>query len=423
MQTEFHKLDNYLNINEPNLILLGGVKDVGKTTFLINIASNLAIHQKIPVLFFSLEEDYIRADMKGLNYGEFTKQIKDLPNNFSLSDKIILKESSITTDELRMIRSPYLGEISNEDLYLELHYTINNLSQSKLFVRDKMPITIDDIIKYIGKYVEEEDIKFVIIDNIKLIQYEKDKMFDKRDEIQHSLEILKQLYAVFNITILVTDDFDYFDIDNIKLSEFLKEEYPRSIDTFVIMDREYNNLYNINDITEIYILKQKDSEANKVELTYNEYKYQYLDVSEKLLKIKENRIRKLFNIINKKDIIFLNPNELNISKIIDIIENEFNNKNINYKICDFFESIAIEKIIDNDIEEYIKTFKDFEVVVFVIYTYDFTEKIKKFIYNTCKKIINTGVKKKSIFISNFYGVALFSGPEEFGQDDDDAIFF
>ena len=423
MQTEFHKLDNYLNINEPNLILLGGVKDVGKTTFLINIASNLAIHQKIPVLFFSLEEDYIRADMKGLNYGEFTKQIKDLPNNFSLSDKIILKESSITTDELRMIRSPYLGEISNEDLYLELHYTINNLSQSKLFVRDKMPITIDDIIKYIGKYVEEEDIKFVIIDNIKLIQYEKDKMFDKRDEIQHSLEILKQLYAVFNITILVTDDFDYFDIDNIKLSEFLKEEYPRSIDTFVIMDREYNNLYNINDITEIYILKQKDSEANKVELTYNEYKFQYLDVSDKLLKIKENRIRKLFNIINKKDIIFLNPNELNISKIIDIIENEFNNKNINYKICDFFESIAIEKIIDNDIEEYIKTFKDFEVVVFVIYTYDFTEKIKKFIYNTCKKIINTGVKKKSIFISNFYGVALFSGPEEFGQDDDDAIFF
>ena len=423
MQTEFHELDNYLNINEPNLILLGGVKDVGKTTFLINIASNLAIHQNIPVLFFSLEEDYIRADMKELNYGEFTKQIKDLPNNFSLSDKIILKESSITTDELRMIRSPYLGEISNEDLYLELRYTINNLSQSKLFVRDKMPITIDDIIKYIGKYVEEEDIKFVIIDNIKLIQYEKDKMFDKRDEIQHSLEILKQLCAVFNITILVTDDFDYFDIDNIKLSEFLKEEYPRSIDTFVIMDREYNNLYNINDITEIYILNQKDSEANKVELTYNEYKFQYLDVSDKLLKIKENRIRKLFNIINKKDVIFLNPNEFNISKIIDIIENEFNNKNINYKICDFFESIAIEKIIDNDIEEYIKTFKDFEVVVFVIYTYDFTEKIKKFIYNTCKKIINTGVKKKSIFISNFYGVALFSGPEEFGQEDDDAIFF
>lgn len=423
MQTEFHELDNYLNINEPNLILLGGVKDVGKTTFLINIASNLAIHQNIPVLFFSLEEDYIRADMKELNYGEFTKQIKDLPNNFSLSDKIILKESSITTDELRMIRSPYLGEISNEDLYLELHYTINNLSQSKLFVRDKMPITIDDIIKYIGKYVEEEDIKFVIIDNIKLIQYEKDKMFDKRDEIQHSFEILKQLCVVFNITILVTDDFDYFDIDNIKLSEFLKEEYPRSIDTFVIMDREYNNLYNINDFTEIYILNQKDSEANKVELTYNEYKFQYLDVSDKLLKIKENRIRKLFNIINKKDVIFLNPNELNISKIIDIIENEFNNKNINYKICDFFESIAIEKIIDNDIEEYIKTFKDFEVVVFVIYTYDFTEKIKKFIYNTCKKIINTGVKKKSIFISNFYGVALFSGPEEFGQEDDDAIFF
>lgn len=217
MQTEFTELDNYININEPKLILLGGIKGVGKTTFLVNIAANLSLHQNIPILFFSLEEDYIRSDMKELNYSEFTKQIKDLPNNFCLSDKIILKESSITADVLRMIRSPYLGEISNENLYFELYYTINYLKQSKLFVRDKMPITINEIIKYVSEYVKKENIKFVILDNIKLIQYEKDEMFDKQDEIKHSLEILKQLCTIFNITILVTDDFD---MDIVKLSDF-----------------------------------------------------------------------------------------------------------------------------------------------------------------------------------------------------------
>ena len=32
MKTEFYELDNYINIDEPKLILLGGVKGVGKTT-------------------------------------------------------------------------------------------------------------------------------------------------------------------------------------------------------------------------------------------------------------------------------------------------------------------------------------------------------------------------------------------------------
>lgn len=152
MQTEFHKLDNYLNINEPNLILLGGVKDVGKTTFLINIASNFAIHQNIPVLFFSLEEDYIRADMKELNYGEFTKQIKDLPNNFSLSDKIILKEisSKIHFANYNIIihnNSDYPSETKNK--LVEFLYKL--LKNNKIIEKGYEFITIDDI----GKKTEK----------------------------------------------------------------------------------------------------------------------------------------------------------------------------------------------------------------------------------------------------------------------------
>lgn len=424
MQTEFTELDNYININEPKLILLGGIKGVGKTTFLANIAANLSLHQNIPILFFSLEEDYIRPDMKELSYSEFTKQIKDLPNNFCLSDKIILKESSITTDELRMIRSPYLGEISNENLYFELYYTINYLKQSKLFVRDKMPITINEIIKYVSEYVKKENIKFVILDNIKLIQYEKDEMFDKQDEIKHSLEILKQLCTIFNITILVTDDFD---IDIFKLSDFLKKEYIKIVDTFMIMDREYNNIYNVDEIIKIYILTHDTLEANEVELVYNDYKFQYLNIDNKLFKIEkeefEKRKRKLFDVIKKNNVIFLNPSEFDIYKITNIIKKEFKNQSINYRVCDFFESIAIEKIISNDIEEYIETFKEIESVIFVIYTCDFPEKIEKFVYETCKKILNIGVKKKCIFVSNFYGIVTSLGPKEFGQENDDAVFF
>ena len=176
MKTEFYELDNYINIDEPKLILLGGVKGVGKTTLLTNIATNLSLHQDIPVLFFSLEENYIRTDMKELNYDEFIKQIKDLPNNFCISDKIILKESKVSTDELRMIRSPYLVEPLNKESYIELYSAIEDLKQSKLIIRDEMPITINEIVQYIRESVEKEHIKVVILDNIKLIQYDKNQI-------------------------------------------------------------------------------------------------------------------------------------------------------------------------------------------------------------------------------------------------------
>ena len=176
MKTEFYELDNYINIDEPKLILLGGVKGVGKTTLLTNIATNLSLHQDIPVLFFSLEENYIRTDIKELNYDEFIKQIKDLPNNFCISDKIILKESKVSTDELRMIRSPYLGEPLNKESYIELYSAIEDLKQSKLIIKDEMPITINEIVQYIRESVEKEHIKVVILDNIKLIQYDKNQI-------------------------------------------------------------------------------------------------------------------------------------------------------------------------------------------------------------------------------------------------------
>lgn len=89
----------------------------------------------------------------------------------------------------------------------------------------------------------------------------------------------------------------------------------------------------------------------------------------------------------------------------------------------FFETIAIEKLIDNELEEYIETFKDVEAVIFNIYTYELSWQNKKIVYNISKRISNTGIKKKCIYISDFYGTGFISLPEEFGQDDDYAIFF
>ena len=426
MKTEFTELDKYINLDEPKLILLGGEKGVGKTTLLANIAANISLHQNVPVLFFSLEEDYIRADMKELSHSEFTKQIKDLPNNFCISDKIILKESCVTTDEIRSIRSPYLGELVNQNSYYELYNAINYLNKSPLFVKDKMPITINEIVQCVREYVEKEHIKLVILDNIKLIQYGKNQMFDKEDETTHSMEILKQLCKIFNITILVTGDLNYFGTNHFELSDYMEEEYTKTADIFIIMHKKEQDIFINQEIDEINIKDQNSNEINKIELMYSNYNFKYLNMPEKHSRLKkeeyEGKLKILSNKIEKRDVIFLNSCEFDISQIINIIEKKTEKQNIKCMVCDDFESITIEKLIDNNLEKYIETFKDVEVVIFIFYG-KFEEKIKHFIYDTSKKILNTGVKKTGIYISDYYGVITEFGPEELGQDDDDTIFF
>ncbi len=426
MKTEFTELDKYINLDEPKLILLGGKKGVGKTTLLANIAANISLHQNVPVLFFSLEEDYIRTDMKELSHSEFTKQIKDLPNNFCISDKIILKESSVTADETRIIRSPYLGELLNQNSYYELYDAIDYLNKSPLFVKDKMPITINEIVQSVKEYVEKEHIKLVILDNIKLIQYGKNQMFDKEDETTHSMEILKQLCAIFNITILVTGDLTYFGTNHFELPDDMEEDYTKTADIFMMIHRKEQDIFIDEEINEINIKDQNSNEINKIELMYNNCNFQYLNMPEKYSKIKqeeyEEKLKILFNKIEKNDVIFLNSCEFQISQIINIIEEETEKQNIKCRVCDDFEFITIEKLIDNNLKKYIENFKDIEIVIFVFYG-KFDEKIKHFIYDISKKILNTGVKKTGIFISDYYGVITEFGPEEFGQEDDYVIFF
>ena len=69
MKTEFYELDKLVNVDKPQLILLGARPGMGKTTIALNLGTNIALHQNIPVLFFSLEENYLNSNMKELNYG------------------------------------------------------------------------------------------------------------------------------------------------------------------------------------------------------------------------------------------------------------------------------------------------------------------------------------------------------------------
>lgn len=72
VRTGFNKLDNLLNGGLPNgLITLGAIPSLGKTTFALQVADNMASMENIKVLFFSLEMtrfDIISKSLSRLSY-------------------------------------------------------------------------------------------------------------------------------------------------------------------------------------------------------------------------------------------------------------------------------------------------------------------------------------------------------------------
>ena len=133
-----------IDFNTPKLIALCVSACTGKTTISIKMAEYISYNKNVPVVFFSLET------------------------------------------EKEMIKS----KIKNYN--------------SNLFIVDTPGISIVDIYKTVKELKRDKGIKFVIIDYLQLISYDKSKCLSRDIEIENICKELKKLVEELNIPILVT---------------------------------------------------------------------------------------------------------------------------------------------------------------------------------------------------------------------------
>lgn len=279
MKTEFYELDKLVNVDKPQLILLGARPGMGKSTLALNIGTNIALHQNIPVLFFSLEENYLDSNMKELNYDELMKPSDDLP--FScIAEKIISSEEMIRKDCFMKIRNSYSYaekelDIDKKEFKQKVNSGINKIKNSKFFIKDTAPITIDEIILEIEKYVKNESVKFVIIDYLQLIQYDKSKLMSRDNEILDIIKKLNEISKTLKITILVTSqlsrDAEYRTNHRPILSDLRNNEIKLKIfDTilFLYRDEYYNSDTEMKNIAELYVEKNNNGNTGKIDLFF-----------------------------------------------------------------------------------------------------------------------------------------------------------
>lgn len=154
-----------------NLIVLAARPGVGKTTFALNMALNIAVREKAPVGFFSLE---------------MSKE--------ELVDRLLVGQADIDAWRLKT------GKLTGDD-YERLTTAMGELSTTPIFIDDTPGISILEMRTKARKLKVEKNLKLLIVDYLQLA--DAGRRFDSRvQEVSFVSQGLKNLARELQIPVI-----------------------------------------------------------------------------------------------------------------------------------------------------------------------------------------------------------------------------
>jgi len=178
IRTGFSAIDDITGGFKPSeLVVIAGRPGMRKNAFAISIAKNIAVDEKIPTAFFTLE-------MSNTNFV-----------NRLISSVCKINGSTILNGQL------------NHEEWDKLYKNINSLLDCPLYVDDSPKLTLGDVENRIQKFVDEHGVKMVIIDYVGLIDVS--NVRDRRKELAVALDALKKTAVEMNIVIIAVVNLYY----------------------------------------------------------------------------------------------------------------------------------------------------------------------------------------------------------------------
>jgi len=170
--TGFIDLDNKLaGMNNTNLLILAARPGIGKTTFALNLALNVALKEKITVGFFSLE---------------MSKE--------ELVDRLLVAQADIDAWRLKT------GRLSDED-FRRLTEAMGELSEAPIFIDDTPGASIIEMRTKARKLKIEKGLRLLIVDYLQLASG--GRFFESRvQEVSFVSQGLKNLARELKIPVL-----------------------------------------------------------------------------------------------------------------------------------------------------------------------------------------------------------------------------
>ena len=193
-KTGFSIIDESLNGGlYPGLYAIGAIPSIGKTTFVLQMADNLAADGN-DVIFFSLEQSRFELTSKSLAREIFMEEFNRTGNGDDFNVTSINIRQGKYKKQVMDAAEKYSKKIGNRMSVISGNFSVN----------------ISYIKKYVAAYMERNNTQpVVIIDYLQVLQPEKDengkniRFFGTKDFTEYNLTELKKFSAEKDIPIIV----------------------------------------------------------------------------------------------------------------------------------------------------------------------------------------------------------------------------
>ena len=244
--TGFADLDyKTAGLHNSDLILIAARPAMGKSAFVLNIASYAAVKANIPVVIFSLE---------------MSKE--------QMVNRILASEAMVDSNKIRT------GKIEDED-WNKIAEATGILSEAPIFIDDTPGISMTEIRAKCRKLKMEQNIGLVVIDYLQLIAGNSKRSGSREQEISEISRSLKILAKELNVPVIALSQLSRAPEqrpDHRPMLSDLREsgaiEQDADIVMFLYRDNYYNEETDKKNIAEVIIAKHRSGSVGTVELLW-----------------------------------------------------------------------------------------------------------------------------------------------------------
>ena len=244
--TGFADLDyKTAGLHNSDLILIAARPAMGKSAFVLNIASYAAVKANIPVVIFSLE---------------MSKE--------QMVNRILASEAMVDSNKIRT------GKIEDED-WTKIAEATGILSEAPIFIDDTPGISMTEIRAKCRKLKMEQNLGLVVIDYLQLIAGNSKRSGSREQEISEISRSLKILAKELNVPVIALSQLSRAPEqrpDHRPMLSDLREsgaiEQDADIVMFLYRDDYYNEETDKKNIAEVIIAKHRSGSVGTVELLW-----------------------------------------------------------------------------------------------------------------------------------------------------------
>lgn len=259
--TGFRDMDDILaGLQRSDLFILAARPSMGKTAFALNLAHNVAVQAKEPVLVFSLE---------------MSKE--------QLVDRLLSMESGVDAWALRT------GNLTDTD-FEKIGQAMGTLSEAKIFFDDTPNITVSDLRTKARREAHRNPLGLIIVDYLQLMSGGS-KFSGSDNRVQEISEIsrgLKGIARELNVPIIALSQLSR-SVENRKpqipqladLRESGSIEQDADVVGFIYREEYYNPETDRKNVTDIFIKKHRNGPTGAVELYFDREKQRFRSLDTK----------------------------------------------------------------------------------------------------------------------------------------------